>query len=443
VTLATLQGTAKALLRGRSGFAAVVQTGLTTAFVFGINVATGILSARFLGPDGRGELSALLLAPQLLAFLFAFGLPVAIVVKAKQRPDEAAELLGAALVLSVVFGALGSLVGFVLVPFLLDKYDEHVVAIARALLVFAALGVVSGVEFSALQLRDRFIAYNRMRYWQSAFVLFGLVSLAVLGSFTSVTGASVYLFAALPFFVWNTFWLLREFKPTLAGFAGHARGLLSYGVKVHGIEATNSLLGQLDKMILVAIFAPAVFGVYVVAFNLSRMILTFSGAALPVLLPRTAGKPASEVLATTGRASSAVTILSVAAVVGFALFGSLILGLLYGAEFRSGYWVLVILSVEAALTSTTSILQQPYLAMSKPGTVAIFQMVSLCIAVLSILTLTVSLGAEGAALGLLVATATRLSLTYAGYRRLLGIAAPKMVPAWNDCVSLVSRLRGA
>jgi hypothetical protein len=49
-----------ALLRGTSGFGAVVQTGVATVLMLAVNVVTGIISARAFGAQGRGELSALL-----------------------------------------------------------------------------------------------------------------------------------------------------------------------------------------------------------------------------------------------------------------------------------------------------------------------------------------------------------------------------------------------
>src|SRR5215469_592801 len=169
-----------ALLRGGSGFAAVVQTGLATVLVLAINVVTGIVSARALGPQGRGELSALLLCPQFLSFLFALGLPSSTIVTIKRAPENASALMGTALVLSAVMGLVAAASGFVLMPRILKQYDASLIATARALLVFVMLGVTSTVVMAALQLRDRFVVYNRIRFWQSLLTLAALVTLAVL-----------------------------------------------------------------------------------------------------------------------------------------------------------------------------------------------------------------------------------------------------------------------
>ena len=432
-----------ALLRGQSGLAAVAQTGFATGLVLLVNVATGILSARVLGPEGRGELSALLLGPQVLSFLFTLGLPVSLIVNVKQRPDAAAGLVGAALLQSAVMGVLAAVAGFAILPRLLVQYDDRVLMIGRALLVTVFLGVPSTVLVAALQIRDRFRAYNGVRFWQSGLVLLGLVGLAAAGVAAPAWWALAYLVPTVPFFVWNLSWAVREFSPTLREFRRESAALLGSGVRIHAVDALGTLLMQVDKFILIALLAPSVFGVYVVVFNLSRLITTFASSTLPVLVPRTAGKAAAEVVESTERALSAATILATASVLAFAAFGSLLLGLLYGEEFRSGYWAFLILSVEAALASAAAILQQPYVVMNRAGAVAVMQCVSLAIAVPAIYVLTPRFGAIGAAAGLGSASAARLFMTHRAYRRLLGVRAPRLVPKWGDVATLFGRLRAS
>jgi antigen flippase len=270
-----------------------------------------------------------------------------------------------------------------------------------------------------------------------------LIGLAVAGRFRPVAGALAYVLPTLPFFLWNAWWVYREFRPRLAGFWRHSRELLSYGLRVHIVDAGNALFGQLDKVILVALLAPAAFGVYVVVFNLSRLVTTFATSAIPVLLPRTAGRPLHEVLALTSRALSATTILTAVAVAGFALLGALVLRLLYGAQFSAGYWTLVVLAVEAACASGAAILQQPYMVLNRPGAIAVFHTTSLGVAGLLMYVLAGRFGAEGAACGLLAGTSLRLALTFGGFRWLLGVAAPRIIPSRDDWDSLVGRARAA
>lgn len=432
-----------AMLRGRSGLAAVVQTGVATVLVLGINVVTGIISACLLGAQGRGELSALLLAPQFLGFLFTFGLPAATIVKVLSSPDDAAGIMGAALLLSVLAGLLAATCGIIALPLVMKQYSPQVTSEARVLVLLVTMGVTSTVLMAALQVKDHFKGYNHLRFWQSAVTLVALCALAVTHTFTPVTGALAYLLPSVPFFIWNLYWVWREFRPSLSGWQGHSRTLLSYGWRVNFMDIGNTMFGQLDKLILVSLLAPAVFGVYVVVFNLSRLITTFASSAIPVLLPRSAGKSADAVLALTSRALTATLALTLGAVLGFVLFGGLGLRWLYGAQFAAGYPVLVILAVEAALAGAATVLQQPYIALHRPGTVAVFHTLSLAVAAVLVFTLAKAFGAEGAACGLLLATALRCALTYRGFSWLLRMGAPRLLPTRAVLAGLLARLRAS
>jgi len=349
--------------------------------------------------------------------------------------------MGSALALSALMGLLAAGTGFVILPLLLKQYDAHLLSIARLLLAFVMLGVTSTVLVAALQISDRFRAYNGVRFWQSALILFSLVGLAAAHRFTPETGAFAYVLPTLPFFLWNLWWAIREFRPRLSNWRANCLTLLSYGWRVHILDIGNTLFLQLDKIILVAVLAPSVFGLYVVVFNLSRLVTTFANAATPVLLPRTAGKSAEEVLTLTSRAVTATTVLTFAAVVSFTVLGSFVLRWVYGAQFAAGYWILVILAFEGALASSASVLQQPYLALHRPGTVAAFQALSLTFGAACIYVLARRFAAEGAAYGLLLATSLRFTLTYCGFGWLLRLRAPRLLPTRGELTALLDRPR--
>ena len=53
----------------------VVETIANSILIVLINICTGIISARLLGPSGRGELASILLGLQLISLLSIVGLP--------------------------------------------------------------------------------------------------------------------------------------------------------------------------------------------------------------------------------------------------------------------------------------------------------------------------------------------------------------------------------
>jgi O-antigen/teichoic acid export membrane protein len=429
------------MLRGDTGFAAVAQTGLATVAVLGINVVTGILSARFLGPQGRGELSVLLLCPPLLSFLFTLGLPSAFVVLARKEPRQERALLGTALILSCFGGLTAVGAGLLLLPRLTEHYSSEIASEARMLLVFAFVGATQATLWSALQVRERFGVNNLARCWQTALVLISLGLLAVTHAFHPWSGALGYLLPSLPYFIWTVIWVFREFRPNLAQFHRHARELLAFGIRVHMVDVGNTLFQQLDKLILVGILTPSMLGIYVVVFNLSRLLTTLGNSVIPVLLPKAAGKPVGKMLDITSRSLTVTALLNATGVAAFVLFGKLALELLYGQRFASGYLTLAILSVDAALASGATILQQPYLMLKRPGALAAYQVVSLGIGGVLMYILAQRFGIEGAACGLLLATSLRVTLIYGGFSWSLRVRPPRMIPNRQDWDGLLVRAR--
>ena len=72
----------------------LIMTFGTTAAVLAMNVVTGVIIARGLGPDGRGELTAIVALPQTFGWLFALGSVQAISYHMARRPEDAPRLIG-------------------------------------------------------------------------------------------------------------------------------------------------------------------------------------------------------------------------------------------------------------------------------------------------------------------------------------------------------------
>jgi hypothetical protein len=56
---------------------AIIQTAFANLAVQGVNLLCGIITARSLGPDGRGLLAGIIMWPQFLAYAMTMGIPIA------------------------------------------------------------------------------------------------------------------------------------------------------------------------------------------------------------------------------------------------------------------------------------------------------------------------------------------------------------------------------
>jgi len=430
-------------LSGSSAASAIAHVAMTNGLMLLLNVLTGVITARWLGPEGRGEFAAITLWPPLLGYAFALALPSAVVYHAKRDPQRRREITGMTIVLSAIAGTVAVVAGEGLLPLLLRHASADTVRYARWMMAFAFPATVSTVLIALLQLEEKFHFYNRLRYAPLVMTLAALVVLAAQQMLTPLTAALAYFLPGVVTFAWSVVWVWRHMQPRARGALAALPQLLSYSGRAYGGEVASTLLAQLDKVFLVNLLSTASFGVYVVIFNLSRIITTLSSAVTPVLLPKSAGRSIGDVTALTGRVLAVATPLLVLPAIAFMLGGGLLLRLLYGVEFTAGQWALSGLVVDAVLSSITYVITQPYLAVNRPGVITIIQATSLPVLALAMSLLVPPWGINGAALGLLISTSYRASATYLAYRLLLRVPAPRLWPDRRQSREWVRRLRGA
>jgi O-antigen/teichoic acid export membrane protein len=430
-------------LKGNSSAVVVAQIAMTNGLVLAMQVLAGIATARALKADGRGELAAILLWPQLAGYAFAFSMPAALIYHASKDPEKRRTIVSAALAVSALGGLLALSIGVFGMPALLRTAAPGTVQFARLMMAFAPLAAAGTVLIAALQLEGQFRLYNRMRYLPVGATLAGLVLLLLAGRMTPQTAALAYLLPGIPVFLGLIVWLHRRFGLTLRGSAEVTPRLLAYGARAYGGEAAGTLIAQLDKVLLVNLLTPAHFGIYVVVFNLSRLLTTLSSAVTPVLLPRSAGKSTAEVISMTSRALKNTFPLLALGALGFFAGGGLLLRYWYGADFAAGYAGLCVLVLDAVVSSIAYIAMQPFFALNRPGVITVIQVLSLPVMVLGFMVLVPRFGLNGAAASVLAATVFRSIATYLTFGWILGAPAPRLWPELRDSVELIRRLKAS
>src|SRR5262245_14286448 len=172
-----------------SGLVATFQTILTSVAILAINLVTGILTARYLGPSGRGEQAAMSVWPQLFAFCFSVGMPLTIIYKVKYDPSQASEFVVSALIVSTVAGTVAGLVGVAVIPQWLGNYGADTVRFAQFILIATPLSAVYYVGAAGVQAAGRFAWYNGLLLIPPLLTLTGLLILAASDAFCPKTSA--------------------------------------------------------------------------------------------------------------------------------------------------------------------------------------------------------------------------------------------------------------
>jgi O-antigen/teichoic acid export membrane protein len=417
-----------------SSAGAVAQSVAAKFAIVGISAATGIITARALLPAGRGELAAMILWPVFLANTVTFGFPSALTFQMRSSPRKASELLGAAFLLAILTSVIAMGLGLAFMHSWIPQYSSKTILYAQILLISTPLTSLLNVGRSAFLARSDFSAANGLLACSPTLTLVLLIAFFLTHLLTPYTAAIAYVPVGVVPVGWMIWRLWQIFQPSLKGFRSSARLLFSYGVRSYGIDLCGTMALYVDQAIVVRFLMPDMMGIYVVALSLSRMLNAFHTSVIMVLFPKAVSQPPESVREMTGRAMRMSTLLTACAALGIASFGGPLLGLIYGAEYRSAGPVLRVLVVEVILAGATLVLGQAFMALGRPGIVTALQVMGLLFVVPLMLILVPRYGIMGAGIALLISTTVRFLFVLASFPLFLKMRVPSILPQWEDAV---------
>lgn len=413
-------------LQGRDGTAAIAQTLTARAFIILVNVATGTITARILGPAGRGEQAAMAIWPQFFAYSLSFGLPSALLYTLKRYPEERSRSYSAAVLLGMIISIFSGVVGVIAIPFLMKKYPPEAIHLSQGLMLAVPLVVFTEVLRSAMEASDEFAIANRIRYIPPLSTLAMLIVLAVTKQLTPFTAVLSYWLPGIPILVWMIACARRFFTIRFKQIRYSIKRLLHYGIRAYGIDLITALAGQIQQVLAVSVLVPAAMGLYAIAFSLCQLLYVVQSSFVTVLFPKAAARPVSEVVELTGRAARISGVLAILMAIAMMIFAPLVLNLLYGEAYLEAIPVFRILAIETVLGGIAIILSQAFMATDRPGIVTLIQGMGLMMGAPLIVILTPMFGLLGLGLALLGSTTIRLVSVWICYPVVLKMPPPSL-----------------
>jgi O-antigen/teichoic acid export membrane protein len=420
------------LLNGQKASTAAIQTFLVKICILAINMGTGIITARYLGTQGRGELAAIVLWPQFLAYALTLGIPQALLYNLKKYPDQESELYSTSVLVSIVLGLVATGVGVIFLPIWLSQYAPELIRAAQLFMLTAPLSLLGLVFVAAFEARDEFTFSNQLRYFMPLTTLAALLILIAFGIRNPIAFGLTYVIPSVPIGIWMFLRLRSRYPFKLSKVRETTQLLLGYGVKAYGIDFIGSLSGKIGQALVVGLLNATSMGLYTVAISLSRVLNTFESAIDTVLLPKASARPVNEIVALTGRAVRISTMLTFLCVVPLMFLGPFFLRLLYGEEFVAATTIFRILLVEILISGTNWLLAKSFMAAGQPGVVTLLQGFGLSVTVPLMLVLIPRYGLVGAGLALLTSTSIRFFLVMACYPLIFKVAPPNLFITLDD-----------
>lgn len=359
-------------------------------------VVTSPLTARALGPAGRGDLAAITVVGTLLGSLGDFGLQ-AFVVRESALGTPVRKLVGSIgppiVLLGICWAAAGPAVARLIAG---DR--STVYSLLLACLLLMPLVMFTSVTSAILwgQQRWRLFTVQRLAVPLGSVIVYGVLFLT--GDLTVETAGI-------------TFIILGTFVSAIPGLlvlrhAGRpqwslnmARRGCSYGMRIWLAAIFNQTNARLDQLLMTRLVLPAQLGLYVVAVNVSLIQVGFTAAIATALLPRVA---MGETHLTT-RALRVVLMLTAIASVSVIVTVPVLLPLVFGSDFSGAVVMCQILAVAAVPFGLSQVMANILAGLGEPGIPARAELISVVITVPALLIFVHRYAGVGAAVITLVA----------------------------------------
>lgn len=418
----------------------------TTGLIQAANIATGLIAARLLLPEGRGELAVVMLWPGLLAELGALGLYDALLYRSATAAAPARRIFATMLWLGLALSLALVGVGAIAIPLALTSDPEWLQDIA-----FAYMCAFLPVYFAALYIGAMFQGHLDMVTWNIVRVMVPLgYLLAILAMWVDgraeVGGfAAAYIIGHILCIVIGLALLAKRGWLGIVPDLSLARGLLTYGIKVHVGDVMGALRQRLDQALVALLLPNADLGHYVVALTVANgpliLVFTIANVAFPKISQQTThdGK-----LVVFGRYLRVCVGLSIVAALSLGVLSYWLVPLLFGEPFRPSVPIAQVLMLGMVPYAARAMLGDALKAWDRSLAIGRAEIVGLVTAVVALAILLPAFGIIGAAWSLVathVATAIAMALSL---RRQLGIAVlPLLRPTPDDWRLALSLVRGA
>ncbi len=385
------------------------------------NLASGILAARLLGPEGRGELAVIILWPSLIAALGALGITESVIYHTATRSEPPARIFASSMILGGSLSLVLMAAGLVLVPFAYADYRPEVRDIAYFYLLIIPAG------YFALHMSSMFQGGLKLGVWNLLrtlvhvnYVVF--ILLFLFADYVSVRGfAAASLLANFCAVIAAIGFLNREgwigWRPRLQTI----KSLLRYGLKVHPAAALAIAGGRLDQVLISLWLAAIDLGLYVVALAVAGAAYLLGGTISHIAFPKIANQPSdggkAEVLGRYMRLTVVVTLVAAAALFVLAPW---LVELLFGEAFLPSVPIARVLVLGALPIACKFIFMEAFRAYDQGLLLSKASLFGLVLSAVALILLLPAYGIIGAAWAVVIAQWSSFALMAILARRNLG-----------------------
>ena len=430
-TTAPAPGFADRLRAQASG--AATSSLVATALIQVLNVVTGVILARTLGPSGRGELAAVILWPTMLWTVGNLGVVDSVTFHSARRSAPQRSIVSTSLAIALVQSAVLVAIGLVLVPLVLAKQEASVVRDCLIFLASIPTSLVTLYLASVLNGTHRFVAFNVVRTTVFVGNAAGLVALAIASELTVTSAMFAYLASQVLTVLIAAILVLPSTGPPSRPERLLAREMLAYGFRSQLSTISNLLNERVDQLVISIVLAPASLGLYVVAWTMTSLSSMIGYSVTFAALPRVAqAESAEERRARAHRYVFLTFAATVAVTIPVLLLAPEILRIFFGGDFVQATGVTRVLLVASIALGTGRVLEAVLKGVNRPLHAGLAEGAGLIVTAVGLGALLPTLGLMGAAITSLAAYSVTACVALNLANRALGTTGAELLgPEWR------------
>jgi O-antigen/teichoic acid export membrane protein len=394
--------------------------------VVGVAAAT-----RYLGRDGFAALSVALAFVSLFGTLTDVGLWTIAAREAAKHPEREREILGNAFTIGIGVSAAAAAVALAATYLLYGSAgDEQIRAAILIVGIQLLIAAPAGTAGAFMVTRQRAAPAAVGALLGS--VVFVIALLSVIGldlGFEAVAGC--YLLVALVAASVPMIPAFRAIPPRIGLDPAVWRPLVRWAVPQGGVLILSMLYFRIDTVLLSLMSSDTEVALYGLAFRVLEILALFPAFFMVTLFPEIArsGPGSSRVATMVGTAQTSMAIVAVAIVVLFAGLAPEIVAVIGGPQFAGAVSVLRLLTVSVALVFVNTVFFHSLVALNRQRELLWLTVVVLGVNVGVNALLIPPLGADGAALALIVSELAVLVAARGLYARVAAVPRATGVPA--------------
>lgn len=363
----------------RAFTANILTSGGMILFVF----CTGVLTARLLSTDGRGQVASITSWILTLTWASSLGFPRAMAYYTAKGTRRADVVLATLVASFIPLGLIGVGLALLFLPYGYAAQSQETKDLAGFFFLWIPFVIAAEAFWALLAGLERFDLLNWSRLAQPGLYLAGLLTLWALDRVTpeSVLYAQVGSYALI-----SVALLVYGFRTY--GFARPSLSLtkegMNYGLRLQGVALSELVTGRLDLMMLPAFVTATSVGFYSIAVNVTSMVMSLFGSLAFVVFPvatRQFDQGDMKIVHQGLRVTLYGGFVSVLVLAGLSPW---LISLVYGAEYLDALPALWLLLPGVVMWASTSVLSAALQAAGLPGRASLAQIVGVVVTVVGL-----------------------------------------------------------